>query len=252
MTDSIISIGYEAFSGCSALESITLPWVNEDTHGTFQSSHGLFGFIFGINAYDGGTKVTQFYRTHTNQAVTQYTVDFYIPSNLKTVTVIADKVWNKGVGEAAFSGCTMIETVKLPDDGSVSSYMFYGCTSLKSVNIPSDQSSKIIWDCAFYGCSSLQSISIPSHIEEIGYGAFDGCSSLANVTLPSSLKEIGDSAFSGCASLTSISIPSRVTEMGSSVFYGCTNLASIYVNTTRSATEDWGSRWSGDAQVHYN
>lgn len=249
MTDNIESIGYEAFSGCSSLESITLPWVNDQsTQTSFNlNAASLFGFIFGRAAYQGGVEVTQFYRTRNTEPVTANEVTYYIPANLKTVKVIEDKLWNEGIGEAAFSGCTMIENVTLPASAGISQYMFAGCTSLKSVNIPAETT--IIWDHAFYGCTSLASISLPSTLSEIGTGAFKDCTALASISLPSRLEEIGDWAFDGCTSLTgSITLPSSVTYVGNDAFDG-TGITTIYTSASTTLRDEWGSGWNGSATV---
>lgn len=252
MTDSITAIGYAAFSGCSSLESITMPWVAKyESKSSFSpTATALFGYVFGTTEYQGGVMVAQNYRNANNESVLSRTVNYCIPAGLKTVTVIADKVWSQGVGEGAFSGCTMIEKITLPEDAGVYPYMFYGCTSLKTVNIPNDV--KYIWEGAFQGCTSLTNITLPNMLEYIEYNAFDGCSSLAEITFPTTLKEVDMYAFSRCTSLTSVTIPASVTYMGDSVFYGCSNLQTIYVRLRQSATEDWGTYWSGDAQVSYN
>ncbi|MBO7311238.1 MAG: leucine-rich repeat protein, partial [Alistipes sp.] len=76
---------------------------------------------------------------------------------------------------------------------------FSCCSSLTSVTIP--DSVTTIGEVAFYECSSLTSITIPDSVTTIGYAAFLDCSSLTSVTIPDSVTTIGEKAFLVCSSL---------------------------------------------------
>ena len=239
--DSVTSIGYAAFSGCSSLESLTMPWVMEIKTGWSAAASGLLGYAFGRTEYTGGVNIVQNYDDGSTREI-----DFYIPATLKSVTVIKDQVWSKSVGSYAFYGCTMLESVTLPDeDASIGDRMFFGCTSLKTVNIPSDVT--MIGDHAFYNCTSLQSITLPSTLKTIDYGAFNGCTALTSLSLPSAIEKIWDSAFRNCSSLTgTITLPSTVEYVGNTAFDGC-GYTHIYVNTSLTDIDIyWGSDWNGD------
>ena len=93
----------------------------------------------------------------------------------------------------------------IPTDGSVTSigrYAFSYCTSLTSVTIPDSVTS--IGDWAFDGCTSLTSVTIPDSVTSIGGLVFCDCTSLTSVTIPDGVTSIGISAFDCCTSLTSI------------------------------------------------
>jgi hypothetical protein len=82
----------------------------------------------------------------------------------------------------------------------IASFAFSGCSGLKSVTIP--ESVTEIGNYAF-GCSGLTSIAIPEGVTEIGHDAFRGCENLTSITLPKSLlTQIGDEFFDDCSSLT--------------------------------------------------
>ena len=123
---------------------------------------------------------------------------------------------------------------------------FSDCSILTSVTIPN--SVIVIGQEAFVGCSNLTSVTIPNSVIYIGYYAFSGCTSLPVIdhiryadtylaeavdkTLNSyKIKEgtriIGDHSFKDCCSLTSITIPSSVTIIGDCAFDGCTSLPVI-------------------------
>lgn len=55
--ESVTTIGEGAFNGCSSLRSITLPFVGGQK-GNSDSSSAYFGYIFGSSSYQGSTKVS--------------------------------------------------------------------------------------------------------------------------------------------------------------------------------------------------
>ena len=121
---------------------------------------------------------------------------------------------------------------------------FSGCSGLTSVTIPN---SVTTIGGAFYDCSGLTSITIPYSVTTIGGGAFSGCSGLTSVTIPNSVTSIGEVAFDGCRGLTRIDSyinhPAEVW-MGNSVFYGvltCTCELYVYEDTEQEyrSTAQW-------------
>ena len=96
---------------------------------------------------------------------------------------------------------------------------FSGCSSLTSVTIPNSVTS--IDGAAFSGCSGLTSVTIPNSVTSIGNAAFSRCSGLTSVTIPNSVTSIGSSAFYNCRGLTSVTIPNSVTSIGNYAFWNC-------------------------------
>lgn len=78
------------------------------------------------------------------------------------------------------SGC---KTSVIPTDGSVTSIgasAFSGCTGLTSITIPDNVTS--IGDRTFGGCTGLTSITIPDSVTRIGEFAFGDCTGLMSIT----------------------------------------------------------------------
>ena len=132
------------------------------------------------------------------------------------------------IGESAFSGCSGLTSVTIPDSvTSIEGSAFSGCSGLTSVTIPNSVTS--IGSSAFSGCSGLTSVTIPNSVTSIGNSAFYNCSGLTSVTIPDSVTSFGRSAFFHCSGLTSVMIGNSVTSIGESAFSGCSGLASVTI-----------------------
>ncbi len=134
------------------------------------------------------------------------------------------------IGYNAFSGCTGLTSITIPDSvTSIGSWAFGGCSGLTSITISNSATS--IGNYVFNGCSGLTSITIPNGVTSIGNYAFKGCTGLTSITIPDGVTSVGNYAFSGCTSLTGITIPNGVTSIDASAFNGCTNLkCNVYQN----------------------
>ena len=143
-----------------------------------------------------------------------------------TITYNGNTYTVTSIGHNAFTGCTELTSVTIPDSvTSIGNSAFSTCSDLTSVVIPDSVTS--IGNSAFEICHSLTSITIPDSVTSIGNSAFDSCDSLTSVTIPDSVTSIGDSAFEFCYSLNSITIPDSVTSIGNGAFYRCTGLTSV-------------------------
>ena len=233
ISDSVTTIGSSAFGGCSSLENITLPFIGAKLNGT-ENTH--FGYIFGASSFSLNSK--------------------HVPSSLKTV-IISNDSGVTSIGNSAFSGCSGLTSITIPDSvTTIGDSAFYGCSGLsyneygdarylgnennkyvvlikvKSKDITDcaiNENCKVICSSAFYNCSGLTSITIPNSVTSIGSSAFEYCSGLTNVTIGDGVTSIGDLAFYNCSGLTSITIPDGVTSIGNSAFNYCSGLTSVTI-----------------------
>ena len=130
-----------------------------------------------------------------------------------------------GIGDWAFSDCTNLTSVTIPDSVTdIGEKAFSLCGRLTSVTVGNGVTN--IGDYAFNACTSLTSVAFGSAVTRIGNSVLQNCNALANVTIPNSVTQIGDSAFNNCTNLTSVALPDSVTRIGNRAFFNCACLTS--------------------------
>lgn len=87
----------------------------------------------------------------------------------------------KKIPYKAFSGCTDLRIVNLPDTlEEISDYAFVK-TDINRMEIP--ESVRVIGDSSFYNCGNLKEVVIPETVESIGRWAFKSCADLKTIYL---------------------------------------------------------------------
>ena len=104
---------------------------------------------------------------------------------------------------------------------------FSECTSLVSITIP--ESCKTIGYGCFFNNSSLESLVLPNAVDTIEGHICRGCTKLSNVILSENLQSISSNAFNGCVSLVSIVIPASVLSIDFS--FGSSGLKYAYMKS---------------------
>ena len=225
---SVTSIGKYAFSNCRDLTSIEIP-----------SSVTLIGY----QAFYGCIHLA----TVTINSNAILSLSYSSASNIGNIfgSQVTKYILGEGVtsiGNVAFLGCSGLTSVVIPNSvTSIGIYAFSGCSGLTSIEIPNSVTS--IGDYAFSDCSGLTSIEIPNSVTSIETYVFRGCSGLTSIEIHSGVTSIRSEAFSGCSGLTSIT--SYITDVfatGVGAFSGCDN-ATLYVPKGLSnfyrITVDW-------------
>lgn len=244
--DSVKNIGFAAFSECTQMSTLRLPFVGDGLDIDFG------GYIFGAEEYlENGLNV---------------------PGSLKMI-LLGDSVTH--ISENAFYGFKSVEAFVLPDTiKKIDSFAFNDCRSLVYINLPKGLQS--IEQYAFLNCQSLYILEFPESLQSIGIGALMDCSSLkyltlsfvggakgennfagyifgaerrewnesfvpeslTHITLLGSCESIAASAFEDCKNIYSVDILEGVTGVGISAFEGCEFLNRVSIADTVVSVSD--------------
>ena len=270
--DSVISIGWGAFYGCTGLKELTMPCSSDLGVYNMDANNYTFGQCSNIEkitltkgngsmpSYDDAFSETSYRRT-----------PWYMSRNSIKEIVIEDGVTN--ISYNAFNSCTGLINISIPNSvTSIDNYAFNNCIGLTNIIIPNSVTS--IGNYAFSGCTHLESIDLGS-VETLGYYLFKGCVLLKNITIPNTVKKVArdnlsngafagssietstiekgianipDYLFSYCTTLRTVTIPenddtSGSYTIGNDAFYGCTSLMSATI--PNSVTSIGYSAFSG-------
>ncbi len=184
--DSVTSIEYYAFEGCTFLKSIYA----SDANTAYSSDDGI---LFSKDK-------TELIMCPDGREADTYT----IPDGVISIR------------SNAFDFCTLIKNITIPECVTqIGSLAFYGCTLLESINVADANTEYSSADGVLYNKDKTNLIQYPvgntrktyrtpDSVTRISYCAFYNCTSLESITIPDSVTYIGRDAFSGCTSLTDI------------------------------------------------
>ena len=256
--------GYEfpRFAGWFTAENLTVIGsqpIDSDT--VFTSDTTVYARWFGWK-YDAGTltvagSVMEDYINDSTGQILSRPWDTHVGD----ITNIVIQNGMVNIGDAAFFGCTNLQSVAIPSSvTSIGIQAFYRCLNLPEVAIP--DSVTRIGQNAFGVCGSLTSVTIPSSVIGIESGIFSTCRNLTSIevdpenpsyssdggvlfnkeqttlvqvpsgltgtyAIPSGVTSIGVQAFDSCSGLTNVIIPSGVTSIGIYAFLGCSGMTSV-------------------------
>ena len=230
-------IGDYAFSGCTSLRSITVPYMlNHLGNYAFANCTKLnvisifsnLSFI-GEGVFSGWTSNQTIHMVGIESALSGW-------SNLWHSECHAEIIWD------ADEIVTELFTYKFLDNETAYevslSYNVFQDDLPPILRIPSSYGGvpvKRIADNAFAFHSYIYNVEIPDSIVTIGYKAFYLCYDLENITFTSGsqLQNIKDYAFSG-TKIEEITIPVSVISVGNNVFTDCVKLETISVESSNN------------------
>lgn len=209
-TSDIVTIGKNAFKGCTGLvDRITVP---------------ASVTSIGDSAFEGCTNLGSV--SLNSETLTVGKAIFKDCSSLATM-IIGNGLTT--VTESMFENCVKLSTARVTNATEVGKNAYKGCEGLSSIAF---NKAVTIGESAFEGCAKVTSITLGTTLETISKNAFKGCTALTTLNLPTALKTIGESAFEGCIAVNRIAIPASVTSIGDYAFKGCSAATAIQVNGT--------------------
>ena len=212
--ESVKSIGYSAFSSCSALTTLNFNAINCESCGSYNKP----AFPSTIANLAIGEKVTKI-------------PDYFLDNGSKIENLtIPNSVTS--IGRYAFQNSSSLKDVFIPHSvTSIDSHAFYGCRNLVRSVYPNNLSNPF---------GSGVSIAYPSdcNIDENGciYSAdktavyYAPVSLSTSYELPATITQIGRYAFYNCANITAINISESVKSVGDRAFIGCNALTTLNFN----------------------
>ncbi|MBQ9070206.1 MAG: leucine-rich repeat protein [Clostridia bacterium] len=236
--DTIVTLGANAFVGCSNLKSVVIGGKWTDLPADFFKGMTKLETVvlpdsvktIGAGAFDGCTNLVNFTLPASVETIGE--AAFRNCSSLEAVE-IGEKV--EAIGNFAFDGCSALESVvfdencaikALGEDPEVESAIFRGTTALESITLP-DSVATI--GANIFEDSGLSAVSLPATLTAVSNYAFSGCVNLAEVSIPSTVASIGDFAFENCSGLVEARIASGVETIGTGVFSNCTELETVNI-----------------------
>ncbi|MCR5839051.1 MAG: leucine-rich repeat protein [Kiritimatiellae bacterium] len=248
----ITSIGNNAFNGCTALQTATMPGVTKVNQSTFSgctslvdvdcpnlkniASYGAFQNCtslvelkvaadmtsFSSDTFRGCTSFTTLYTNDATKVVGHVqlppgvtSLSSYNFQNTKITHVFAPSVTSISGNGNTFAGCTLLKEAHLPSLRSVTAgAVFSGCTALQTVEISSELSGTLAAN-TFSGCTSLESV------YQSGNDQVEGL-----VDLPSGVTKLEWGCFNNCKTIERVVAPG-LTDIQNRAFTGCTALESV-------------------------
>ena len=136
----------------------------------------------------------------------------------------------KSIGQSAFSTCCNLSNIKLPNSlENLGSGIFSECFALSSITVP--EGITIIPTCIFSACKNLKTVILPNTITTIEHAAFAYCEKLENIQLPQNVISIESHAFEDCDALTSVLTTSNISQIEEGTFTNCDGLIDITIST---------------------
>lgn len=238
--DTVIGIGYAAFSDLNTLESIIIPpTVTKIEAYAFSSCSNLMSIILPDTITSIGECAFSYCERLTSVA---------LPKNLEIIH------------RSTFEGNISLGNITLSENLSVIDWKaFAGCTSLSNIVLPNTVTK--IAEKAFADCTNLEAFTIPKNVVQIGNNPFWGCTKLATLTVDTenTLYRIVNNCLINFESKTVVavlnngSIPSTndVTCIGQYAFGG-SELQNVMIpsNITSFQYNIFGR--NHDLSIHYN
>ena len=260
---SIVSVGKEAFFGCTSLKTFDFPnGLRTIGDGAFKNCDELTDVTIpdsltsmGENVFSGcdrlrnltlpfigsknrqGADVTfgSIFGVGTEKNHSQVYEEneqktyFSIPDSLRNVTVTG----GEDVRSYSFAYCSApIEKLSYSAElKKIEDYAFFCNSGLERIEFATGSELNDIEEHAFDNCTELLSFSLPAGVKTVKMNAFSRCLKMSEFVFEegSAVTTIAADAFLSCISLQKISFPVGLTTVETGAFKGCTALEEVHI-----------------------
>lgn len=240
----VLRVGHSAFYECNITE-IHLPMVEEIGDYAFYNCSDLTTITIPDNVNFLGPFIFKGCSSLPMNNGLCYVNSFLVSADRQRANFTL-KANTRYIGAGAFSGCSLVSQITLPDTViAIGNEAFQGCSSLTTINIP--EGVLTIGEYAFRNCTVLKNITLPENVK-IGGNAFTGCSNfpvvdgiryvdfyvvevvdkeITSCHFKEGTRIIGAQACSNCQRLVDVYFPDSVTTIGDGAFEYCTALLGV-------------------------
>ena len=252
--DSVENIGDSAFYGCTSLENITVP---DDIR-------------IGSDAFEN----TAYYNNEQNWEDNVLYIGKYLIKAKEDIQNCSIKHGTKTICDSAFSYCTSLESIIIPDSvENIGEMAFYNCTSLANITVPDDI--RIGRDAFEYTAYYNNEQNWEDNVLYVGNHLVNSKGIIENYTVKAGTKSISDWGLAFCE-MKIVYIPKSVKTIGSAAFLGgkyieeigfvaqikiaLSYLTDVYYEGTESewneiekvVIEEGDDYWFKNATIHFN
>lgn len=248
------NVSKEAFFSCPNLKYIAIESTGKYDEEAFvdflyRKSIGSSDIVLDLANFEN---METFPKAKDDTSNNKYIAKVILPNNLKVIGEKAFQYWENlesvvipetvtSIEPYAFSKCTKLRELKLPENIQIISFGVFESTAIKELEIP--QNVRNIEEDAFRFCKNLETVTIKGDIETICKTAFANCQNLKKITFKKTVKNIGEQAFSNCGFET-FSAPKGLESLGSLAFAECKDLRTLKnLENVKIITSDDGRIW---------
>ena len=210
LSNTLASIGYEAFSWCSSLTSIEFP----DSL-TYLGAWSFISCPLSELTIPEGITIIEGYTFASNSSITT----LYLPSTLENVA------------SSAFSGCSNLSDVYFAGTQEEAEAILIGTNNTYL--------SAATWHFSAVSPQSLKTLKLPSTLSTVESEAFAGVSA-QRIIIPASVDVIESKAFANCSYLQMLVFEGSPYSIATDILSGCANVT-VSVSEGSSA-EKWANR----------